>query len=243
MICAGIGVALVVAVAVAIARREAEHAAGPERPSAPRELDRLAATILFQLLLFGGIPAEEARREIRRRAGLMGQVTDGIDVGNWGESFARITTPQQRAWLLDMAVQCVAARSTPVPLRQYSGLLDLSFALGFQTDALARLRERYGFQYVDHAKNARPRDADRACGAAPLFVREGGSERAELLWTLGLEAGSASRRTIIAAYRGLAAQHHPDRFHLETAEVQSAAAARFIEITKAYERLLVLYPE
>ncbi len=128
-------------------------------------------------------------------------------------------------------------------MRQYSGLLDLSFALGFQTDALARLRERYGFQYVDHAKNARPREADRSGGAAPLYERGGDSEKTELLQTLGLEERDASRRIIIATYRGLVARHHPDRFHLDTAEVQSAAAARFIEITRAYERLLVLYPE
>ena len=242
MIGAGIGAALFVALAVAIARREAEHAAGPQRPSAPHDLERLAAAILFQLLLFGGVAPDEALREIRKRARLMGQVTDGIDIGNWGERFARITTPQQRAWLLDMAVQCVAARSTPVPLRQYSGLLDLSFALGFQTDALARLRERYGFEYVDHAKNARPREANRIGGAAPLYER-GASERVELLRTLGLEERDASRRVIITAYRSLAAQHHPDRFHLQQAEVQSAAAARFIEITRAYERLLVLYRE
>ena len=242
MIGAGIGVALFVIVAVTVARGEAEHAAGSERPSAPLDLDRLAATILYQLLLFGGISPDKALREIRRRAGLLGRVSGGIDVGSWGESFARITTPQQRAWLLDMAVQCVAARTTPVPLRQYSGLLDLSFALGFQTDALARLRERYGFEYVDHAKNARPREADRIGGAVPLYDG-GGPDRAELLRTLGIEERDASRRVIIAAYRGLAAQHHPDRFHLQPAEVQSAAAARFIEITRAYERLLVLYRE
>src|SRR5258707_11854075 len=104
MIGAGIGVALFIAIAVAIGRREADHAAGLDgRPAAPRDLDRLAATILYQLLLFGGISPEEARREIRQRARLLGQVTGGIDVGNWGESFARITTPQQREWLLDMA--------------------------------------------------------------------------------------------------------------------------------------------
>jgi DnaJ-class molecular chaperone len=33
-------------------------------------------------------------------------------------------------------------------------------------------------------------------------------------------------------------QHHPDRFHAATAEEQSAAAARFIEITRAYEELM-----
>ena len=76
----------------------------------------------------------------------------------------------------------------------------------------------------------------------PLYDR-GASDREELLKALGLGEGNVTRQAIIAAYRGLAAQHHPDRFHLQPAEVQSAAAARFIEITRAYERLLVLYRE
>src|SRR5258708_40163717 len=103
MIGAGIGAALFVIVAVTIARGEAEHAAGSGRPSAPHDLDRQAATILYQLLLFGGASPDEALREIRRRAGLLGRVTDGIDVGSWGESFARSTTPQQPARLLVMS--------------------------------------------------------------------------------------------------------------------------------------------
>jgi len=46
---------------------------------------------------------------------------------------------------------------------------------------------------------------------------------------------------VIAAYRKLAAQHHPDKVFGESADVQNAAAARFIEITRAYETLLTLY--
>jgi len=45
------------------------------------------------------------------------------------------------------------------------------------------------------------------------------------------------------AYRRLAAQHHPDKVFGASAEVQTAAAARFIEITRAYETLLVIYDE
>ena len=42
---------------------------------------------------------------------------------------------------------------------------------------------------------------------------------AELLRVLEIE-GPVSREVIIAAYRRLAAQHHPDRFYAEPAEVQ-----------------------
>jgi len=64
----------------------------------------------------------------------------------------------------------------------------------------------------------------------------------KLLRTLEIE-GPATREVIIAAYRKLAALHHPDRVYAESAEVQSAAAARFIEITQAYQALLALYPD
>lgn len=237
MIAAGVAVASVVIAAVAFSQREASFD-GPRVGA--NDVERIAASLLHQLLLFGGMPPVDALREIRRRAGLLAPVTSGIDIGNWGERFAQITSPQQRQWLLETAVQLIAARGTPVPLRQYTGLLDLSFALGFQTDALARLREQYGFEYVDHAKDARPREADRAGGATALFVRDPREPR-ELLAVLGIEEPTATRQTIISAYRRLAAQHHPDKLHAETEDVKTAAAARFIEITRAYEALLALY--
>src|SRR5206468_6343128 len=144
---------------------------------------------------------------------------------SWGDRYAKIASPEQRMWLLDTAVRLVADRTTPVPLRQYTGLLDLSFALGFQTDALAKLRTQYGFDYIDHAKDARPREADRGGGSMPLFVR-GTTDTASLLKILGIE-GEANRHGIIAAYRRLAAQHHPDKVYMASAEVQSDAASRF----------------
>lgn len=238
MIAGGIAIAVVVLVALAIANREN---AGRVRPagSAGSERDRIAASILVQILLLGGSSTDEAFRDVRRRAGLASPVTSGIDVANWGQTFAKVATPQQREWLLETAVQLISHRSTPVPLRQYSALLDLSFALGFQTDALARLRERYSFEYIDHARNGRPREADRAGGAAPLFVRDPREEQ-ELLRVLGIE-GTATRQVIISAYRRLAAQHHPDKFHGQADGIQSDATARFIEITRAYEALMAKY--
>lgn len=236
MILAGGAVAVFILVAVAIAQREK----GDRPVHAIPERDRIASSLLFQLLLLGGATEDEALREIRRKAGLAAPVTAGIDVANWAETFARVANEAQRTWLLETAVQLIAARNRTVPLRQYSALLDLSFCLGFQTDALAKLREQYGFEYIDHAKNARPREADRAGGSTPLFVREERREEQEYLRVLEIE-GTPTRQLIITSYRRLAALHHPDRFHGQAEEARSAAAARFIEITRAYEMLLALY--
>jgi hypothetical protein len=233
MIIVGGATAVMVMIVIAIAQRGAE-VTNPNRGAPDRS--RLAASILFQLLLLGGLPPDEALRDIRRRAGLASPVTSGIDVTNWGERFAQLSTPEQRAWLLQIAVELVSGRGRPLPLRQYTALLDLSFALGFQTDALAKLRDRYGFEYVDHAKDGRPREADRVGGAAPLYARET-VDPTPLLRLLGIE-GPGSRQAVISAYRKLAAQHHPDRVFGAPEQVQSEAAARFIEITRAYETLL-----
>jgi hypothetical protein len=239
MIVGGLAVAVFVLLAVAIAQREAKPNGAAKAATLSAERDRIAASVLFQILLLGGVAPDEAFRDVRRRAGLAAPVTAEIDVTNWAETFASIATPPQRAWLLETAVQLIAASGAPVPLRQYSALLDLNFALGFQTDALARLREQYGFEYIDYAKHARPREADRVGGAAPLFVRDRRDE-GELLRVLEI-AGAPTRQAVISAYRKLAARHHPDRYHDAPDGIRTEAVARFIEITRAYEALLVLY--
>ena len=236
MFIAGGLIAMFVMLAAALARRESERNAAAS-PQAIPERERIAASILFQIVTLGGIARDVALREVRRGAGIAAPVTTGIDIANWGESYARLSNQQQRAWLLEVAVQLIASRGMLVPLRQYVALLDLSFALGFQTDALAKLREQYGFDYVDHAKDGRPREADRA-GRVTFFQRD---ER-ELLRVLGME-GEVTRQAIVSAYRRLVAQHHPDRFHAESEAAQNDAAARFIEITRAYEALLAIYHE
>jgi len=230
-------IALAVGTSIAAAQREAGSSA---RPAAPPDRNHIAGSLLFNLLVAGGTAPEQALRAIRG-LGVIAPVTSSIDIRNWAERFAQIASANQRSWLLDAAVQLVADRTTPVPLRQYTALLDLNFGLGFQTDALAKMREKYYFDYIDHAKDARPREADRAGGATALFVRET-HDTDELLRILEID-GPASREVIIAAYRKLAALHHPDRVFAESAEVQSAAAARFIEITQAYQALLALYPD
>lgn len=235
MIVAGGVTAVFMLIAMALAKGDQRNA----QRQVIADRDHLAASILFQVLVAGGANADDALRLIRRDARLVARVTPGVDVTSWAESFARASSESARTQLLETAVQFAAARRVPIPLRQYATLLDLSFGLGFHSDALARLRERYGFEYIDHAKDARPREADRAGGATALFVRDD-SQRVEWLRVLQIE-GTPTRQTIIAAYRRAAAQHHPDRFHAHPDEVQRAEAARFIEITRAYERLLALY--
>lgn len=235
MLIGGAVVAIFVLAAVAIAK--GEH--GNAQPAPASNRHEIAASILYQVLITGGLSPDDALRELRRGAGLGARVTRGVDLTNWGESYASFASPQERAQLLETAVQFAAARRGPVPLRQYAALLDLSFALGFHTDALARLREKYGFEYIDHAKDARPREADRGGGATPLFVRDE-TRTVEFLRVLEIE-GTPTRQTIITAYRRLVAQHHPDRFHDAPEELQRSEATRFIELTRAYEQLLAIY--
>lgn len=233
MLLAGGGLAVFTMTAYAIAEREKGPAAADK--SGVPERDRIAASLLTQIVTLGGVSDDEALRLVRRGSGIAAPITRGIDVGNWAEAYARMATHEQRALLLEMAVQLVASRERAVPLRQYSALLDLSFGLGFQTDALAKLRTLYGFDYVDHAKAGRPKEADRGGAAVPLYERR---PAAELLAVLGL-SGSPSRQELTAAYRRLVAQHHPDRFHNAADATRGEAAARFIEITRAYEELLL----
>lgn len=240
MLAVGVGLAASIIITFAAAQREAEMS-GATRASVAPDRNHIAASLLVNLLVAGGTPPDAARRAVRQGAGVAAPVTSSIDVVSWSERYAKLASPEQRKWLLDTAVRLVADRTTPVPLRQYSALLDLSFGLGFQTDALAKLRDTYGFDYVDYAKNARPRSADRGGVTTPLYSRDQ-RETSELLRIIGVE-GPASRAIVIAAYRKLAAQHHPDKVFGQPAEVQTAAAARFIEITRAYETLLVIYSD
>lgn len=237
MIGAGVVIASFVLGALAISKAEQRRVDGLRGGAAPSR-DDIAASLLFHVLVAGGDTDEDALREIRRSAVSGGRVTRSVDVTNWGDAYAHSCSPAQREMFLDTVVRVIAARGRAVPLLQYVALLDLSFALGFQTDALARLREKYGFEYIDHAKNARPRDADRA-GRTTFFARDDGDREK---WLALLEIrGEPTRQAITSAYRRLAAQHHPDRYYGEPSDSQSAAAARFIELTRAYESLLSLY--
>lgn len=234
MVLAGGAIAAFVMIAFAIGRRENESVLRAAAPS--QERDHLAASLLVHVVEAGGGSHQDAVRTVRRGSGIAAPVMTGIDVASWADRYARLATPEQRTSLLETAVQLVVS---PVPLRQYAALLDLNFGLGFQTDRLAKLREVYGFDYIDHAKDARPRHADRASGGAPLFVRER-RDRADLLQILGV-SGTPTRHEVTAAYRKLVMLYHPDKFHTATEDARSTAAARFIEITRAYEELLLIY--
>jgi hypothetical protein len=239
MILLGVGIAALVAIAYAIQKRESEGRGSPRQ--GPRDRNAIAASILVQLARMGGASAERAGEIVRVEARLVAPITPGIDIRSWAEAYARDSTPGQREWLLDAAVRTALATGNSFPVEQYNALVDLNFALGFQTDALARLRTRYSFEYEDHAKRGRPREADRAGGSTPMFIRPT-VDRQKLLGTLGLKA-DAGRQEIISAYRRLAAQQHPDRFHLAPEEDQQTAALRFMEITEAYEKLLATVGE
>src|SRR5256885_3705704 len=113
MFVAGGAIAVFVMIAASLARRESERG-GAAQPQAIPERDRLAASLLYQIILAGGASSDVALREVRRGAGLAAPVTPGIDITNWAERYARITDAQQRAGLLETAVQLVAARGVLV---------------------------------------------------------------------------------------------------------------------------------
>lgn len=228
MLGGGAALALFVMATMAVGRRRNPE---PEAAVAGSIRDSVEASLLFHVMTAGGISQEESIRAIRIEMEKAVPVTRGIDLASWAENFARKTTESDRTSLLDRAVRIVASAGKPVPLRQYAALLDLSFGLGFQTDALARLREAYGFDYIDHARDARLRSSPGGERVAP-------PKPAELLSVLGL-SGAPTRQEIGLAYRKLVARHHPDRFHTAAPEERDAAAARFIEITRAYENLLL----
>src|SRR5262245_25652321 len=129
MIFAGGAIAVLIMIVIAVAQRNAE--ANPITSNAPDRV-RIAASVLFQLILAGGAQPADAL-EMLRKLGLISPVTTGIDIANWAERYAQLASAEQRAWLLETAVKLVAASGRPVPLRQYASLLDLSFSLGFQT--------------------------------------------------------------------------------------------------------------
>lgn len=234
MIVLGLGIAAVVAVlagAVSTAERNREQSRQPP------DRDAIAASIVYQIGTAGGAAGDAVLRFLRE-AHLLAPVTPNVHMASWAEAYRRMSTPQEREALLELAVRAAVAHNAALPLAQYNALLDLSFGLGFQTDALARLRARYRFEYTDYAKHGRPVTADRAGGGAPLFQRPPADPQ-PLLSILGL-AGKVSRHELTSAYRRLAAQNHPDRFYSASPDEQATAASRFIELTEAYEQLLPL---
>jgi hypothetical protein len=215
-----------------------------------------AAIFFFERSPNRQVPADRPSREVIESAlleavaaaaeagssdGVYPQRRAAIDIGSWAEAYARRASADERRSLLERAAGIAIGTTPVIPLAQYDALLELAFGLGYHPDALARLRARYRFEYVDHAKKGRPRSADRA-GGATLFRSEEPGERERLLGVLRLDR-EPTRGEIVAAWRRLAAESHPDRFHGLEGEERDRAAARFIELTEACERLLILSGE
>lgn len=227
-----VGAGLATAVAAAARLRDQAASGGSETPT--REI--VAASILFELARLGGASREQAMKLVREEAHNPAPIREGIDLHSWSAGFASASTPPSRERLLEHAVKIAVILNSTIPLGQYNALVDVSFGLGFQSDALARLRARYRFDYVDYAKAGRPHSADRSGSGAPLFARSA-ADHATSLALLGLDS-SSKRTDVVSAYRKMASRYHPDRFHEATSDAKQEASARFIEITVAYERLL-----
>lgn len=233
-----VGMTVATVVAIRFSRSE-ERSAGQADPA--RNVDGLAAGILREIALTGGATRQAAMEIARARTDWSTLPDEHVDVATWGEAFAKARGATEKQDLLEEAVVVAMTTGRRLPATQYSALMALSFALGFHTDALARLRERHGFDYDDWARLGRPREADREGGGAPLFERASSVPVAELLGVLGLDERGATRQTIVSAYRHLAAESHPDRFHDATSEERLAAADRFRELSAAYQRLMQVW--
>jgi DnaJ domain len=230
-----VGVFFGLAILIAHSERSPTVPAGPGR-------DLINASIIHHLLMLGGDSPDAAKRRLRA-IGRMAPVIAGIDITSWGERYRQLASREACALLLEQAVATIIDQHRTIPLAQYSAILELNFALGFQTDSLFRLRHRFAFDYVDHARHGRPPEADRGgSGASPFDnnARSNAADATRLLEILGL-AEPVDRQRIIAAYRRLASEFHPDHHLHEPAEVQAAAAARFIVVTDAYSRLLTIH--
>lgn len=233
MIAAGISAAVIFMTAAARREREADAA----REALPHGRGALMAAILNEIAVAGGVSGPAAEQLVAAETDYRGPFHRRIDLTSWAESFARGASETERCDLLESAVKLAVGMSPSLPPRQYHALLDLSFALGFKADALARLRARWRFEYADYARLSRPREAEGGRGS--LFRRISPREKVEAMKSLGL-SGELERTALISTYRRLAGEHHPDRLHDRGVEEREAAARRFIEITEAYEILLAL---
>lgn len=215
MVVFGAGVAAaVVAVARSVERRDAATAARQRADRATIERDVLAWMTTL------------AERAAGRR-----QTVEPIDLTSWGEAFAAQASIAQRLELLDRAVEVSRTFKAAISLEQYRALIELCFALGFHADAFARTRASHQVEIDAAAFSGRPRRS-----TPPLFDSD--IDLARHLATLGLTREELSRREVATAYRKLAGQLHPDRFHDAGDDERQRAAARFMELHRSYEYLI-----
>lgn len=161
---------------------------------------------------------------------------NAIDLTSWAGAYGNVASPEARKELLAKCVEGSLLSGRVICSKQFHQIQDLAFSFGFHADEIHRLRDRYGFDYVDYAKERRPREADRSGGATSMFRRQC-EDQSEDLALLGFEA-MPSRSALVSAYRRLVLENHPDRLHVDGAPGEEEAARRFIAITSAYERLL-----
>lgn len=201
----------------------------------------IEAEVLLEVALRGDLGRDRALESVRKFTGAQCGKRGRIDVSSWLDQYVKLVPDERRERLLDWAVRIAMEGGPVIGLAQYDALVEVAFGLGFHSDALARLRRKHGFDYVDWAKHGRPREADRGGGATSLFDGSGAQRGETDLEILGLSR-SASRQDVIAAYRRLALECHPDRFHDADEDARAAAAERFRTITRAYEALIASSP-
>lgn len=218
MIGGGAGIAALILRFASARQRTAPEASTPED------------AIAFTIAAAGARSPDDARRH----AGCPPPPGE-IDLTEWASRLAGRRTVTERLALLERCVRIAATMNPVVPLKQYSALLDLTFALGFHADALARIRDRCPFDYVDPARAGRPRSAEGR-GISMILISSP-EEQERSLRVLELTP-PIDRQALVQAYRRLVGVHHPDRFHDATEQEREAAAERFIAITQAFEKLL-----
>lgn len=196
-------------------------------------LQTLAAGIVFEVARGGSADDADLRRWMRTRSLLPAQAR-GIDLASWAEAYAVRSSEDDRARLLTLAVEAAMLGGPDLTRRQFHALQDLVFSLGYHADTIQHLRARHRFDYIDYAKERRPRNADRA-GATNFYDREENVKSDLLL--LGFRS-MPDRHELISCYRRLVRENHPDVAHATGERSEADASARFIEITAAYERLL-----
>src|SRR4051794_41355945 len=113
MIVVGCGVAVGVMVAIGVATKHHENGGQAAEMHGRSDRERIAGSILFQILLAGGTQPDAALRDIRRKAGIGSPVTAGGGVGEWGGGVGPGASRAGRGRPLATAGQLNAPRGKP----------------------------------------------------------------------------------------------------------------------------------
>src|SRR4051794_41784901 len=89
MIVVGCGVAVGVMVAIGVATKHHENGGQAAEMHGRSDRERIAGSILFQILLAGGTQPDAALRDIRRKAGIGSPGAAGGGGGGWGGGVAQ----------------------------------------------------------------------------------------------------------------------------------------------------------